>query len=268
MATREPELYKDKIEVSLDGRQIFYLFFGGAVLVGLVFVLGVMVGRRVESRSHVDGLSRLDPSRGASDPLAALDGLENRKLSFQEALTKGEPKTPVEHQIDELGKHPVEAKSEAAKLTDTEKKPEKLVEKKVEKKDDKKKKADEPVTKPEQLSAVPKPDKKKPAPVVEERVNADVVTAVEAKPKADKLAEAKGKFTLQLSSFQDRSEAETFLSKVVAQGYQAYVTEAEVSGKGTFYRVRVGKYTSLEAANDAKVDVEKAIKKSASVMRL
>jgi hypothetical protein len=45
--SREAELYKDKIEVSLDGRQIFYLFFGGSVIVGLVFVLGVMVGRRV-----------------------------------------------------------------------------------------------------------------------------------------------------------------------------------------------------------------------------
>ena len=54
MSTREAELYKDKIEVSLDGRQIFYLFFGGAVIVGLVFVLGVMVGRRVEARGHVD----------------------------------------------------------------------------------------------------------------------------------------------------------------------------------------------------------------------
>src|SRR5690606_40443237 len=50
--SREAELYKDKIEVSLDGRQIFYLFFGGAVIVGLVFVLGVMVGRRVEARGH------------------------------------------------------------------------------------------------------------------------------------------------------------------------------------------------------------------------
>ena len=54
MPSREPELYKDKIEVSLDGRQIFYLFFGGAVIVGLVFVLGVLVGRRVEARGHLD----------------------------------------------------------------------------------------------------------------------------------------------------------------------------------------------------------------------
>ena len=54
MPSREPELYKDKIEVSLDSRQIFYLFFGGAVIVGVVFVLGVLVGRRVEARGHIE----------------------------------------------------------------------------------------------------------------------------------------------------------------------------------------------------------------------
>ena len=43
MAGTDSELYKDKIEVSLDGRQIFYLFFGGAVVACLVFVLGVTV---------------------------------------------------------------------------------------------------------------------------------------------------------------------------------------------------------------------------------
>src|SRR5512142_253050 len=65
---REHELYKDKIEVSLDGRQIFYLFFGGAVIVGMVFVLGVMVGRRVEARGHVDRsnvAATVDPGRAA-----------------------------------------------------------------------------------------------------------------------------------------------------------------------------------------------------------
>lgn len=36
MPSHDPEIYRDKIEVSLDGRQIFYLFFGGAAIVGLV----------------------------------------------------------------------------------------------------------------------------------------------------------------------------------------------------------------------------------------
>src|SRR5690349_24665770 len=83
MHARDPaELYKDKIEVSLDGRQIFYLFFGGAVIVGLVFVLGVMVGRRVEARGHVDRAR----TTAAVDPLAALDRLEDKSLSFKGSL--------------------------------------------------------------------------------------------------------------------------------------------------------------------------------------
>src|SRR6266550_2741113 len=84
---RDTELYKDKIEVSLDGRQIFYLFFGGAVIVGLVFVLGVMVGRRVEARGHVERAH----TTATVDPLAALDRLEgNGGLSFQGALRGAE----------------------------------------------------------------------------------------------------------------------------------------------------------------------------------
>jgi hypothetical protein len=101
MPSREPELYKDKIEVSLDGRQIFYLFFGGAVIVGMVFVLGVMVGRRVEARGHLD---RADPS-AVTDPLAALDRLERSDhLSFHGALTGNDAPTDVEKAIGELEK--------------------------------------------------------------------------------------------------------------------------------------------------------------------
>src|SRR5690349_5252428 len=101
MPSREPELYKDKIEVSLDGRQIFYLFFGGAVIVGLVFVLGVLVGRRVEARGHLD---RADTS-AARDPLAALDRLERSdNLSYHGALTGAQTPTEVEKAIGELEK--------------------------------------------------------------------------------------------------------------------------------------------------------------------
>src|SRR5438094_10674173 len=111
------QLYKDRIEVSLDGPQIFYLFFGGAVIVGLVFVLGVMVGRRVEARGHVERAH----VEAAVDPLAALDRLEGgRGLSFQGALRGAEvPKTPVEVKIEEKkpeinAKAPEEAKAPVA----------------------------------------------------------------------------------------------------------------------------------------------------------
>lgn len=292
MATREPaeSLYKDKVEVSLDGRQIFYLFFGGAVIVGLVFVLGVMVGRRVEARSHVDHAR----TAATADPLAALDNLESGgrpRLSFQGALTGSQPVSDVERQIEELAK--ARGQKPAAKKPD-EKKPDekKADEKKADEKKPEEKKADKaeakkvdedkaakakgkepaedkPVTKPDQVAR--KADKaekadKKPA---DEATNPDVVTADDKKPakKSEAKSEDKPRYTLQLSSFQDRGEADAFLSSVKAAGYQAYVTEAEVSGK-QYYRVRLGSYRSMDAANEAKSEVEKAIKKSASVMKL
>src|SRR5262249_5593137 len=82
--------------------------------------------------------------------------------------------------------------------------------------------------------------------------------AREARSDADaRPAEGKARFTLQLSSFQDKTEAEAFLSVTKSAGYQPYLIEADVAGKGTFYRVRLGSYRSLEAANDAKAEYEK-----------
>lgn len=219
------EVYKDKIEVSLDGRQIFYLFFGGAVIVGLVFVLGVMVGRRVEARGHVERAH----VEAAVDPLAALDRLEGGSgLSFQGALRGAEvPKTPVEAKIEEgprasgLGPQP-------------EKKPE---EKKPEEKkpDDKKKNTSSDEEK--ESSRSPKPEVRGP------------------------------RYTLQLSSFQDKSEADAYAQTIKSAGFEPRVTEGDVDGK-QFYRVRLGSYRSLEAANDAKADFEKASKKTALVTKL
>src|SRR2546423_14172841 len=72
MTVRDAEKLKDKIEVSLDGRQVFFLFFGGAVVAALVFVLGGMVGKRLEARERV---AHKATTSGQGDPLAALDEL-------------------------------------------------------------------------------------------------------------------------------------------------------------------------------------------------
>ena len=58
--------WKDKIEVRLDNRQVFFLFFGSAVLACMLFVLGVIVGKRIESR----GLAQ---APDLADPMAVLD---------------------------------------------------------------------------------------------------------------------------------------------------------------------------------------------------
>lgn len=284
MTTREPELYKDKVEVSLDGRQIFYLFFGGAVVVGMVFVLGVLVGRRVEARGHIDQAR----THTATDPLAALDRLEGSGgLSFQGALTGKDTPSTVEKTIDDLEKSraakpadkpeaKVEAKPEAKAELKTEAKTETKPADKTEAKAEAKAKADAasgPVVKPDaDKKADKKADKAKADKAKADKADKADKSEAKAEPKVEAKAEPKDepkvRYTLQLSSFQDRSEAEAYLSAIKAQGFSAQITQAEVEGKGTFYRVRLGTYRSMEAANSAKAELADKAGKSASVMKL
>jgi DedD protein len=249
MPSRESELYKDKVEVSLDGRQIFYLFFGGAVIVGIVFVLGVLVGRRVEARGHVDRAR----TTAAADPLAALDRLEGAgEMSFRGALTGKEATAPVEKKIDQLAAEKKKAEPSSAKKDDAKSSETKKDEAKSEAKSS------------EAKSSEAKAEKKDVAKVADASADKPIEKPSESAPPK----EEKTRYTLQLSSFQDKVEAEAYLAKVKEQGYQAQITQAEVEGKGTFYRVRMGTYRSLDAATTAKTDFEKASSKSASIMKL
>ena len=285
MHARDPaDLYRDRIEVSLDGRQIFYLFFGGAVIVGLVFVLGVMVGRRIEARGHVDPVR----AAAAADPLAALDRLEGPGggLSFKGTLTGAQAPTEVERKIEELAEKKPEPRPEAKKA---EPKPEprpeaKKAEPKAEPKPEPKKAEPKPEARAEKAELRPEKAEAKPEPKADRAERPKVADKAErAEPKDSRDAKdgkkkkrsdgesadsGRTRYTLQLSSFQDRAEAEAFLGSLRAAGFQAYVTEVDVGGKGTFYRVRHGAYRSAEAASDAKAELERVTRKTATVMKL
>ncbi|HEY8922794.1 MAG TPA: SPOR domain-containing protein, partial [Polyangia bacterium] len=94
-----------------------------------------------------------------------------------------------------------------------------------------------------------------PPPVRTAALNAPVKpsAALAANPKTTAAPAHKG-FLLQLSSFQDRSEADAFARRFAAEN--AYVVPTEVPGKGTVYRVRVGSYASLKEAAAAKTNFE------------
>ena len=317
------ELYKDKVEISLDSRQIFYLFFGGSVVVGLVFVLGIVVGRRVEARAHIDRAQ----TQVAVDPLAALDRLAGGAgLTFQGALRSATPATTsIESSIAQIVKQRGDDHGPANKATNhsersapnpvatsggpdldstnqvsspkpgdkperheaaTEKldgpkvaKPAKTESKKSEDKksegrksevkvEDKKiedKKVEDKRVEDKKVEDKRVEDKKVEDKKVEDKKVED--KRVEDKKVEDKKRESKSKYALQLSSFQSRGEAEAYLSQIKANGFGAYITEGDVSGK-TYYRVRIGNYRSIEAANDAKAELEKSMKKTATVMKL
>ncbi|HSC35411.1 MAG TPA: SPOR domain-containing protein [Thermodesulfobacteriota bacterium] len=59
-----------------------------------------------------------------------------------------------------------------------------------------------------------------------------------------------GKFTVQVASYREKGDARELADRLTRKGYQAFVAEAELPGKGTWYRVRVGRFgTRKEAAS-------------------
>ncbi len=255
----ETEVFKDKIEVSLDGRQIFYLFFGGAVISTLVFVLGVMVGRQVESRAAIEVGSP------ATDPLAALDRLEGgSELAFPAALRGDEVILgSVDAKVNKRAKLAKEnlatggpapasvAVVEKAAPTPAAPKAAPMSEKDPE--------ADtKPAKKPAALTPPPEGSEqareKKPAAAAPPRT-----AAPEAKRR---------RFTLQVGSFQDKEEADTFFRGLNGGLYDPYMVEAEVPGKGKYFRVRVGGYGTFDEAVAAKTDFEASQHVIAYVTRL
>ena len=213
------ERWREKIEVKLDNRQVFFLFFGSAVVACMLFVLGVMVGKRIESRGQAD-------APVLQDPLAALDrahqpplgvAAPDPQLTFPSTLGLGGAprlKGTGAHALSSLPKvlsKPATPKpAVAAKPTVALKTP-----------------------------AAPKPTVvAKPAPAVAPPVDP---------------AKAKGKYTLQLSTFTTSADADAFVQKYPG----AFVVAADVPGKGMTYRVRLGNYGSYKDVVVAKDSFEK-----------
>lgn len=56
--------------------------------------------------------------------------------------------------------------------------------------------------------------------------------------------------TIQAASIKDLAEADALVKKLKERGYPAYKTIAMVPGKGIWFRIRVGRYGSRDAAGD------------------
>ncbi|HEX7499699.1 MAG TPA: SPOR domain-containing protein [Polyangia bacterium] len=272
---RDIERWRDKIEVRLDNRQVFFLFFGSALVACMLFVLGVIVGKRLESRGRAvspeieDPLALLDKvatsprlaQSGVTFP-QALFGTANKASVDKHAKTVALAKPGEGNALAPAATAPaVEGKPAPAKpAAKPESKPaeaalqEKLQDKSQDKAQDKAKdkanalapsKAKPTEAKPTEA----KPAEAKPAEVKESKpaVIPTVAAAGDSK--------SKGRYTLQLSSFQDKSEAEAFAKKF--EGERPYMVASEIPGKGTWYRVRVGDYASSKDALAAKQSFEK-----------
>lgn len=99
--------------------------------------------------------------------------------------------------------------------------------------------------------AIPDEDAIKKTPARQRQVLADKPTVpnTSSATATDTIATGKG-FVLQISSTPDEREANSLAARFIKYGYQAFVTDAFIDGT-TYFRVRIGKYPSVSAANDA-----------------
>ncbi len=79
--------------------------------------------------------------------------------------------------------------------------------------------------------------------------------AQEKKVALAKPASSKIRYTIQVSSHQDRDSAEQDVKRLKQDGFAAFVVASEVSGKGKWFRVRVGSFTNKESAEKLQKDI-------------
>jgi len=241
----------------LDNRQVFFLFFGSAVVACMLFVLGVMVGKRIESRGQA-------AAPELQDPLAALDRAHKPaagvaapapQLTFPNTLIAPPAKlrsaTTAKLAVAAPVAKPVAPPVIVAKPVAVAKPIPVAV----------------AVAKP-MAALAPQPPKpiapaaapQAPRPIAPAAALAKPIAPAAASaskpgamaPAADP-AKAKGKFTLHLSTFATADEASAF-----AQRYPgAFVISGDVPGRGTAYRVRYGNFPTFKDATSAKDSFEK-----------
>ncbi len=79
---------------------------------------------------------------------------------------------------------------------------------------------------------------------------------------------AVGKFTVQIASFADESEAQKTASDLKEKGYSAFYVPANIKGK-TWYRVSVGQFATVKEATTYRADlISKAKVNSAIVQKI
>ncbi|MGA9525226.1 MAG: SPOR domain-containing protein [Myxococcaceae bacterium] len=212
---RDAHRMKEKLDLSLDGRQVGSVLIGGVIVLGAVFVLGVVVGKQLATNEQ---------TQSAPDILTALDQKAQTTLTFQEELTRKQPVLAPEPE-------PVKPVAVAAPAP-----------KKVE--------APEPAAKVAE-AALPTPSGKVDEAPVTTRTSEEGLKEAFARVSEKRPAEAaaNGAWTLQISASQKQDEAERFAARLRDRGYAPFIVKAEVAGKGTWYRVRMGSFPSKDAAN-------------------
>jgi DedD protein len=121
-----------------------------------------------------------------------------------------------------------------------------------------------PAVKPP-VAAVPTPAEERPD--EDQLVKQGTPAETPAETPAVTETKPKGKFTIQVGSYQSSDEASAALSGWKKKGYSAYTAIGNIPQKGTWYRVRIGGFASREDAQKF-LDKFKAKEKASALVVL
>lgn len=240
---RDSNRFKEKYEVSLDNKQIVTLAVASLVVLGGVFLLGVVVGKKlsgeVAEKAPADLLGQLDRRAAALESIKQQDA----SLTFQDELTRKAPPPVRVAEAPRAVEKPAARPEEPAR--------------EAERKEPEKKEAPPAVAlAPAPAPAAPAPDATKlpespKAEAVATRTH-DAGGLKEAFGKAQRPpseAAADGAWTVQLAAYQERADADRFAAGLRDKGYAPYIQEAAVPSRGLWYRVRMGRFPTRDAAS-------------------
>jgi DedD protein len=207
---------RERFEVSLGGIQIASIVVGSLLLLGVVFFLGLEVGQRIGTR-RAEALhpASLGDLDAATAPSPPVAG---KDLTFPAELPRAKPPAPPPPRPSEPGA--------AASPPPTAAKP-----------------GPEPVPRPPP----------EPAAATAAEPTPTSVSKPGASPAPVPAAEARSGWAVQLGASQRREDAEILARRVQALGPR--IEEADIPGKGHFFRVRVGRLESRAAAEKYRSDV-------------
>lgn len=104
-------------------------------------------------------------------------------------------------------------------------------------------------TAPTASSPQTSPEPAKPAPSEAAKKTDVTPHAVQPGPSGPSVDRNEGSLTLQFGSYNNQNEATQRVSTLKSAGVEARVVRAEIPGKGTWYRVQAGRFTSRDEAS-------------------
>jgi DedD protein len=262
---RHREKLKEKVEIRLDNKQIGWLVIGCAVMAVGVFAAGYYVGignRPKAPKAHI-GASSAPATSSAPTAKNSRTTIGTTKpagpiYTYDKVLSA--PTLPVESDditLKLIAGTLAKSRSEEADRAATDKPDMKLAGPRpanavaV---------ANERVDGDAKRGPALKTRAAKTAGTNPQKTEAQIESGVrgEAPPSSAAIASKSKGYTIQIKAFRKKKEAGHFIKALKAAGYNPYLLTADIPGKGRYFRVRLGRYDTIKAADTNRISFEKS----------